>query len=223
MKSTAVLIADSRPIVRRGLSAFLASQPALEMVGEADSGELLVELVAATNPDVILLDLALTEGGQADLIERLLERKPEVRIVVLTGFEGEDRLMPALRAGALGFVLKDASSGELLEVIDQVTRGQPSFSGATARSILREISHDPEGVRTDEPLTRDEVMVLGEIARRRSDEAIAASLLLSPATVRAHVRSIFTKLNISRRRQAVLYALKHGMATIPAPPDTIVH
>lgn len=223
MAQTAVLIADSRPIVRRGLSAFLSAQPGLEMVGEADSGEQLVELAAATDPDVILLDLALSDGSGAELIERILDRKPQVRIVVLTGFESEDRLMPALRAGALGFVLKDATAGELLEVIHQAARGLPSFSGAAARSLLREISHNPQGGTTAEPLSQDETMVLREIASRRSDEEIAANLLLSPATVRAHVSSIFTKLNISRRRQAVLYALKHGIAAVDAPTDTTIH
>jgi DNA-binding NarL/FixJ family response regulator len=131
--------------------------------------------------------------------------------------------MPALRAGALGFVLKDATTNELLEVIRQAARGMPSFSGAAARSLLREISHNPEGGTTAEPLSQDEIMVLREVASRRSHEEIAVNLLLSPATVRAHVSRIFNKLNISRRRQAVLYALKHGIATVHAPPDTTIH
>ncbi len=193
------------------------------MVGEADSGEHLVELVVATDPDVILLDLALSDGRGADLIEPILDRKPEVRIVVLTGFENESRLMPALKAGALGFVLKDATTGELLEVIHQAARGLPSFSGAAARTLLREISHNPEGGEHTEPLSRVEMMVLREIGSRRSDEEIAVNLLLSPATVRTHVRNIFTKLNISSRSQAVLYALKHGIATVSARPDTTVN
>jgi NarL family two-component system response regulator LiaR len=213
-KKIRVIIADDHPVVRHGLGVLLRNQPDLHVVGEAADGQETLEMAGRLAPDVILMDLVMPGVDGIEATRKILEERPQVGILVLTSYGSDSKLFPALDAGALGFMMKDAGGDELVEAIRQVSRGQPAFSPAVTRRLLREFSDNSNGDAPGDPLTQREVEVLREIAHGLSNEEIAEKLFISPATVRTHVGNIFGKLNLARRTQAVLYALKHGIASL---------
>jgi NarL family two-component system response regulator LiaR len=209
-----VLIVDDHPVVRRGLGVLLKNQPDLEVVGEASDGREAVRIAEQAQPQVVLMDLVMPGMDGVETTRLILEKEPKTGVLVLTSFGTDSKLFPALDAGAMGFLLKDAGADELVEAIRQVARGQPAFSPAITRRLLREFSDGPDDDGPDEPLTQRETEVLREIAQGLSNDEIAERLFISPATVRTHVGNIFVKLNLQRRTQAVLYALRHGIASL---------
>lgn len=209
-----ILIADDHPVVRRGLKVLLGTEPGFEVVGEASTGAEAVESAARLSPDVILMDLVMPDVGGAEATRRILASDAEARVLVLTSFGSDNRLFPALHAGALGFLLKDATGEELVGAIRRVARGQSSLSPEIARRLVREVTQEPTGEDPKEPLTPRETDVLRSLAQGRSNDEIADHLRISPATVRTHVSNILGKLGLSRRTQAVLYALRHGIVSL---------
>jgi len=212
-----VLIVDDHPVVRHGLKVLLGTDPGLEVIGEASGGKEAVEMTMLLLPDVILMDLVMPDMDGAEATRRILAGHPKARILVLTSFGSDRALFPALDAGALGFLLKDSTAEQLIRAIRQVARGQSSLSPAIARRLVRELGGDPPR----EALTQRETDVLRVIARGLSNEEIAGELCISPATVRTHVSNILSKLNLARRPQAVLYALKHGIVDLNDGDDLI--
>jgi NarL family two-component system response regulator LiaR len=212
-KQVRILIADDHPVVRQGLKFLLSTEPGFEVVGEASNGKQAVELTRDLGPDVILMDLVMPEVDGVEATRRILERCSETtRVLVLTNYSSDEKLFPALDAGALGFLLKDSTADELVQAIRQVSRGLTSLSSGIARRLVGEVSH--ESGMPGEPLTHREREILRVMAHGHSNDEIAEELCISPATVRTHITHVLAKLNVTRRTQAILYALRHGIATL---------
>jgi len=209
-----VLVADDHAIVRKGIRALLATEPDIEVVGEAADGREAVTEAERLRPDVILMDLVMPEMDGIEATRRITEQQPEARILVLTSFAAHDKVFPAIKAGALGYLLKDSGPEELVQAIRQVHRGESSLHPAIARKVLQELSRPPKGPPTPEPLTEREVEVLRLIARGKSNREIARELVITEATVRTHVSNILGKLQLASRTQAALYALREGLASL---------
>ena len=209
-----VLVVDDQAIVRKGIRALLATEPDIEMVGEAENGQEAVTEAERLQPDVILMDLVMPEMDGIEAIRRITARQPEARILVLTSFAADDKVFPAIKAGALGYLLKDTDPEELVPAIRRVYREESSLHPTIARKLLQELSQPSERQPTPEPLTGREVEVLRLVARGRSNRVIADQLVISEATVRTHVSNILGKLHLASRTQAALYALREGLASL---------
>lgn len=209
-----VLIVDDHLVVRTGIRALLATEPEIEVVGEASDGAEGLVAAARLKPDVILMDLVMPNMDGIAAIQQLLSIQPDARILVLTSFEADDKLFPAIRAGALGYTLKDFGPDELVRAIRRVFRGDSSLHPAIARKVLSELANPPKQPATGEALTEREAEVLRLVARGASNQEIAAALRISEGTVRRHVSIILQKLRLSSRTQAALYALREGLAPL---------
>jgi NarL family two-component system response regulator LiaR len=219
-RSICVLVADDHAIVRKGIRALLATEPDIEVVGEAENGREAVTEAERLQPDVILMDLVMPEVDGIEAIRRITGRQPEARILVLTSFAADDKVFPAIKAGALGYLLKDSGPEELVQAIHQVYRGESSLHPTIARKLLHELSRPSERPPTPEPLTEREVEVLRLVARGLSNQEIADQLVISEATVRTHVSNILGKLHLASRTQAALYALREGLASLDDVDET---
>ena len=209
-----VFIADDHAIVRKGIRAVLEIVPDIDVVGEAENGREAVAQVEVLRPDVILMDLVMPEMDGIEAIRRIKDRQPEARILVLTTFAGEDKIFPAVKAGALGYHLKDSRPEELVQAIRQVHRGESSLHPVIARKVLEELSRPSERPPTPDPLTQREVEVLRLVAQGLENWEIAEKLVITEATVRTHVSNITGKLHVASRTQAALYALREGIASL---------
>jgi NarL family two-component system response regulator LiaR len=215
-KQIKVLITDDQAIVRKGIRALLATEPDITVVGEAENGAEAINQTEKLQPDVILMDLVMPEMDGIEAISGITARHPEARILVLTSFATDDKVFPAIKAGALGYLLKDSSPEELVQAIHQVYQGEPSLHPTIARKVLQELQTppEPEQTPTSEPLTEREVEVLQLIVRGLGNQQIADRLAISEATVRTHVSNILSKLHLASRTQAALYALQQGWASL---------
>jgi NarL family two-component system response regulator LiaR len=212
--SIRILVADDHAIVRRGIRAMLEIVPDIEVVGEAENGRDAVYRVEQLRPDVILMDLVMPEMDGIEAIRRIKDRQPEACILVLTTFAGEDKVFPAIKAGALGYHLKDSHPEELVRAIREVHRGESSLHPLIARKVLDELSRPAEHPLTADPLTPREVEVLRLVAQGLENAEIAERLVITEATVRTHVSNITGKLHVASRTQAALYALREGIASL---------
>jgi len=183
-------------------------------VGEAENGKLAIEMDLNLKPDVILMDLMMPEMDGIACIREIKAHRPKARILVLTNFAGEDMIFPAIKAGAMGYHLKDSSPETLEEAIRQVFRGEPSLHPLIATKVLEELHTPSDDQETDEILTRRELEVLTLIAQGLENREIAKQLVVSEATVRTHVSNILGKLHLASRTQAALYALREGLASL---------
>ncbi|HTF48647.1 MAG TPA: response regulator transcription factor [Pseudonocardia sp.] len=200
-----VLLVDDHELVRAGLRTFLELQPDMTVVGEAASGEQALALVAGVRPDVVLLDLVLPGMSGVETARRLRFAHPEVKVVVLTSFAGQDSVLPAVRAGVAGYLLKDVGPAELAEALRSVHAGGSPLHPTVAATVLRQVN---SGV---DPLTPREREVLRLIARGLSNRLIARELVLSEKTVKTHVSAVLAKLGVADRTQAALLAVRDGL------------
>ena len=207
-----ILIADDHAIVREGLRALIDTKPDMELVGEAADGVEAVLKARSLQPDVILLDLVMPRKDGIEAIGEIKRENPEARILVLTSFAEDEKVFPAIQAGALGYLLKDSSPQELLQAIREVYRGESSLHPTIARKLIRELNRPSDLPATEEPLTEREVEVLSLVARGLSNQEIAERLVVSERTVRTHVSNILGKLHLANRTQAALYAVREGLA-----------
>ena len=205
-----VLIVDDHEIVREGLRTLFRNEADITVVGEARNGEEALEMVSQHDPDVILMDLVMPGGGGVEATRRVREIAPRTQVLVLTSFAGDHQVKEALRAGAIGYLLKDVSRDELLRAIRSVRDGRPALHSEAQRHLLRGVSPDPAANALAE-LTDRERGVLQLIARGRSNKAIASELFLSEGTVKGYVSVILSKLGVEDRTQAALWAVKHGV------------
>ena len=209
-----ILMADDHPVVRRGLRTLISSEPGMELVDEAADGVEAVEKVKTHQPDVILLDLMMPRMGGLEAIGEIKEFDADARILILTSFAEDDKVFPAIKAGALGYLLKDSSPDELLEAIRDVYRGESSLHPTIARKLINELNQPSDLPPTTDPLTEREVDILRLVAQGLTNHEIAERLVLSEWTVRTHVRNILDKLHLANRTQAALYALREGLADL---------
>ena len=210
--SIRVLIADDHPVVREGLRALISAQRDMQVVGEASDGREAVEKVRELTPDVVLLDLLMPGMGGIAAIPEVLRESPDARILVLTSYAEDDKVISAIKGGALGYLLKDSSPAELLEAIRNVSRGEAPLPPVIARKLVAEFTRpQTEAVASGEPLSEREVEVLALIARGLSNREIAEALVISDRTVQAHVSHILHKLHLPSRTQAALYAVREGL------------
>lgn len=212
-----VLIVDDHAIVRRGLHSLLEVTAGMEVAGEASNGQEGIEKAATLDPDVILLDLVMPHKDGIQAIIEIKQKDPSARILVLTSFSEDDKVFPAIKAGALGYLLKDSSPEDLLQAIRNVYQGASSLHPTIARKLINEINQPTNPKPTEEPLTGREADVLKLIARGLSNKDIAGELVISEGTVRVHVSSILGKLHLASRTQAALYAIREGLASMGSP------
>lgn len=207
-----VLVVDDHPVVRHGLRTFLSSREGIDVVGEAGSGEAAVAEAERLRPDVVLLDLVMPGAGGLAAIRRLRSLLPDVQVLVLTSFSSEDQVIPAVQAGAAGYLLKDVAPAELEAAVRAVARGEALLDPQVVGRVMAELA---QGERSRTPgaadLTPRELEVLRLLALGRSNRQLAAELYVSEKTVKTHVSSILAKLRLSDRTQAALWAVRAGL------------
>jgi DNA-binding NarL/FixJ family response regulator len=214
---------DDHAVVRQGLRSFLELQDepgaaAIEIAGEAADGAEALELVHRLQPDVVLLDLVMPVMGGIEAIPRIIESSPHTRVIVLTSFGEEDRLLPAIRAGAHGYLLKDIPPAELARAVRNAHLGKVQLHPDVAATLMSAVAGRTESPAAHSPppvddLTEREREVLRLIAEGRDNRDIARTLVISEKTVKTHVSSILGKLRLEDRTQAAIYALRHGLAS----------
>ena len=214
-----ILIADDHAVVREGLRALIEAKPDMELVGEAEDGIKAVSLARSLKPDVILLDLLMPRMDGIEAIAEIKQENPNARILVLTSFAGDDKVFPAIKAGALGYLLKDSPSQALIQAIREVHRGESSLHPTIARKLIRELNRPSPAAPIENLLTEREVAVLKLIAGGLSNQEIAERLVISERTVSSHVSNILEKLHLANRTQAALYALREGLASLGQPAE----
>jgi NarL family two-component system response regulator LiaR len=213
-----VLLVDDHAILRKGICALLSTEPDIEVVGEASDGAEALAQAEGLQPDVILMDLVMPNVDGIEATRQVTARQPGVRVLVLTSFVADDKVFPAIKAGALGYILKDTGPDDLVRAIRQVHRGEPTLEPEIARKVLFELAQPPKQPPTLDPLTVRELDVLRLIAQGKSNREIAEDLVLAELTVRTHVSNILGKLHLANRTQAALYALKEGLASLDDVP-----
>jgi two-component system, NarL family, response regulator LiaR len=209
-----VLVVDDHAIVREGLRWLMSTEPGMELVGEAADGLEAIDKARALRPDVILMDLVMPRMDGITAITEIKTALPEVRVLVLTSFAEDEQVFPAIKAGALGYLLKDASPQKLLKAIRDIHAGTPSMHPLVARKLIQELQRPSDLPPTREPLTEREVEVLKLVARGLSNEEIAGRLFIGERTARTHVSNILSKLHLANRTQAALYALREGLVRL---------
>lgn len=209
-----LLIADDHAVVRRGLRTILLSEPEMELVDEAADGIEAVLKARACRPDVILLDMVMPRLDGLGAITQIKQENPAARILVLTSFAEDDKLFPAIKSGALGYLLKDSSPEQLLQAIRDVHAGKSSLDPSVAIKLIRELNRPSDLPLSPDPLSERELEVLKLVARGLTNQEIAETLIIGERTVGNHISSILSKLHLANRTQAALYALREGIATL---------
>ncbi len=201
-----LLLCDDHEMVRAGLRSFLELQPGMEVVGEAGTAEQALALVPRTAPDIVVLDLVLPGLSGLEALRRLRADHPDVKVVVLTSFGGEQAVLSAVRAGAAGYLLKDVGPRELADALRSVAAGGSMLHPQVAATVMRSMAAEQR-----DPLTPRETEVLKLIARGLTNRLIARELALSEKTVKAHVSAVLLKLGVADRTQAALHAVRAGL------------
>lgn len=209
-----ILIVDDHAVVREGLRSFIQIKPDLDVVGEAADGIEAVEKARELEPDVVLMDILMPRQGGIETIEQIKREGLPCRILVITSFAEDDQIFPAIKAGALGYLLKDSKPQELIEAIRAVSRGESSLHPTVARKLIDELNQEPDLPPTEQPLTEREMEVLKLIAQGYSNREIGERIHLSERTVAKYTSNVLDKLHLANRTQAALYALRKGIASL---------
>ena len=207
-----VLIVDDHDMVRQGALGYLEAQPDIEVVGEAENGAQAVDLVKELIPDVVLMDLVMPGMDGVEATRKIKDLSPRTQIIVLTSFHDDEHIFPALKAGAISYLLKDIKAQELVEAIQRASRHEATLHPRVASRVIEQMS----GIKsTDRPLFTDlterELEVLTLIARGYSNQRIMDELVISLGTVKGHVSNILGKLQLADRTQAAIYAWQEGL------------
>ncbi|MFJ2116545.1 MULTISPECIES: response regulator [unclassified Streptomyces] len=217
-----VVVADDQAVVREGIVMLLGLLPGIEVVGAARDGEEAVALVAELAPDVVLMDLRMPRCDGVEATRRIRHEHPATQVVVLTTYADDDSLFAALKAGARGYLTKDAQGEEIVRAIEDVLAGQAGLAPSVQRRLLERVTVPPAAPVPAEPpdgLTAREAEVLSLVAEGLSNKEIAARLHIGAATVKTHINNLFAKTGVRDRAQAVRYAYERGLIPPPEPPS----
>jgi two-component system, NarL family, response regulator LiaR len=205
-----VVFVDDHEMVRIGVSSYLSAQPDIEVVGEADDGKKGVELALELRPDIILMDLVMKEMDGIEATRQIIEQWPEAKIIIVTSFLDDEKVYPALEAGATSYMLKTSKAGEIANAVRATYHGQsvlePEVTGKMMVKMRQKNTHLPH-----EDLTTREIEILLLMAEGKTNQDIADDLFIALKTVKTHVSNILSKLNVQDRTQAVIYAFKHSL------------
>jgi DNA-binding NarL/FixJ family response regulator len=221
-EAVTVVVADDQSAVREGLVLLLGTLPGIAVIGEAADGEAAVEVAAAKNPQVVLMDLNMPRCDGVEATRRIRASQPRTQVVVLTTYSDDDSIIGALRAGALGYLTKDATRAEIGRAVLAAAAGQAVLDPEVQRRLLSAAVRAPAAAGAEpaeDDLTPREAEVLRLIAAGKSNREIARALFVSEATVKTHINRIFAKTGSRDRGQATRYAYTHGYAAPPNPPD----
>ncbi|MFN8445033.1 MAG: response regulator transcription factor [Caldilineaceae bacterium] len=208
-----IMIVDDQPVVRSGLGAFLSIHDDLELVGEASDGARALSLCAKVNPDVILMDLVMPNMDGAEATARIRHSFPNIQVLVLTSFKEDELVQKALEAGAIGYLLKNISSDELVKAIRAAYAGRPTLSPEATEVLIRKATHGP-GIELGSDLTEREREVLMLMVKGLNNNEIAEHMIVSRSTVKFHVSNVLSKLQASNRMEAIAIALKQKIVPI---------
>lgn len=209
-----VLVVDDHTMIRKGIRALLSEYEDIQVVGEAANGLKAVELTHQLKPDVILIDLAMPVMDGIEAIIKIIANRPDQRILVLTGYTEDDKLFQAIKAGARGYLVKNAQPEELVQAIRNVYAGEPTIDPTLAWNYFSKMSGvEPTKQATDE-LSERELQVLRLLTQGKTDQEIAKELVLTDVTVRTHVSRILAKLGLKNRVQAALYGIRSGLVSL---------
>lgn len=211
MEEIKILIVDDHPVVREGIASMLKKQPDFKIVGEACNGLEAVEKARELFPDVVLMDLRMPELDGVEAIKRIKEEKPEVKFIILTTYSDDEYIFKGIAAGARAYLLKDAPRDELFKAIRAVSRGESLIQPIVASRVLDKLAELSRKTPSAETLSEREVEVLRLMASGESNKDIADKLSITQSTVKTHITSIFQKLNVTTRTEAVTTALKRGI------------
>ena len=211
-----ILVTDDHIVVRKGLVAMLETEPDIQIIGEASNGAEALKMAQELVPDVVLMDLVMPVMDGIEATRQIKQTVPSVNILVLTSFSTNDKVLPSLNAGAIGYLLKDSTPADLVRAIHQVAQGEGSLNPAITRQVLAQMQSP--SAPAEEELTERETEVIKLMAHGYSNAEIARLMVVSNATVHTHVSRILSKLNLSSRTQAALYALKKGLVSLDEKP-----
>ena len=217
MKKITILIADDHVVVRESIRQFLDREAKLEVVGEASDGEEAVQMASQLKPDVIIMDISMPKLNGIEATKQIKAQQPSATILILTAYDYEQYIFPLLEAGAAGYLLKDISGRELVNAIETVHRGEAVLHPAVALKVmerLRQTKVNPTGGRASDLLTEREITILKMAARGMGNNDIADELHLSARTIESHLATIFNKLGVGSRTEAVIKAMKNGWFTL---------
>ena len=209
-----ILIADDHTLVRQGFEALLSTKDDIQIVGLAENGEKAIKMAQKLKPDIILMDLMMPVKNGIEATREIKADNPDARILIITSFAEDENVFQAIKAGALGYLLKDSSPKELMQAIEDVYQGRMSLHPSIAIKLMDELNKPLEGNLTEDPLTERELEVLKLVAKGFSNQDIADKLVVSERTVGAHVSNILAKLYLANRTQAALYALRKGFTDL---------
>ncbi|NTU84169.1 MAG: response regulator transcription factor [Chloroflexales bacterium] len=211
METINVMLIDDHRVVRQGLRDFLELQGDIDIVGEASSGEEGVQLARELLPDVILMDLVMPGIDGVETTRRVKAASPSTRVIVLTSFADDDKVFPAIKAGAISYLLKDVSPEDLAHAIRAAQRNEAVLHPEVAAKLMQEFSAPRPGEAPVDQLTPREMEVLRLIAKGKSNKEIADTLIVSEKTIKTHVSNILSKLHLADRTQAAIYALRQRL------------
>jgi len=217
MKKITILLAENHVVVREGIRRFLEREANFEVVGEAGDGEEAVQMASQLKPDVIVMDISMPKLNGIEATKQIKALQPSAVVLILTAYDYEQYIFPLLEAGAAGYLLKDVSSRELISAIQTVHKGEAVLHPAVARKVmerLRQTKVEPTGERALDLLTEREITILKMAARGMSNNDMAQELHLSVRTIESHLGSIFNKLGVGSRTEAVIQAMKKGWFTL---------
>ncbi len=221
MDRISILLVEDHVVVRQGTRQLLEREQDLEVIGEAGNGEEAVRLASQLKPDVVIMDVAMPKLSGIEATKQIKKLLPLTIVLVLTGYDYDEYIFSLLEAGAAGYLLKDVSGDELISAVRAVYAGEPMFHPRVLRKIMNRFSPpvaEPAPARPIEVLSEREMEVLKSAAKGMSNKDIGKALFISERTVQAHMRSIFNKLGVGSRSEAVLYSLKRGWFTLEDLP-----
>lgn len=205
-----VVFVDDHEMVRIGVSSYLSAQPDIEVIGEADNGKTGVEMVLELRPDIVLMDLVMKEMDGIEATKQIIEQWPEARIIIVTSFLDDEKVYPALEAGATSYMLKTSKASEIADAVRVTYSGQPVLEPEVTGKMMMKM-RQKNNVEPHEELTEREMEVLKLIAEGKTNQEIADELFIALKTVKTHVSNILSKLQVQDRTQAVIYAFRHSI------------